>query len=546
MEDKDIGTIESRRKLKAEKEAIFQKWCGIIDRHPQQYYGLNSDCALIPKDLLPRLAEKFEGIREYVEGRKETTEKETPAENKARLDKMEGGLKDKPVDNLEGETKPKKNSDFIETSKIIDDKKKIIVEQIYDEENGNRFCIYNHKTGKIKYAKSYTMNDVKYAPIIADEIKKGAVLLPSEALDYFEDEILDNEIMGFAKKWLDVPDEIFRFGLWNTKVSWVFENFQTINYLRVQGDTGTGKTRYLDVWGQLHYKPIFTTGSTSSAPLFRIIDKWKGTIVMDEADLKQSDESADIIKVLNNGFERGKFIMRCDQNDASKISFFDPFCPKILATRRSFTDKATESRCITHITSVTTDKDIPVNINDKFREEALELRNKLLMWRFKNYFEIEERMKENLKIDLGDIEPRVKQIVQSFVYLFSGDVKGMAGFKEYLKTYQEELVGERQGSFDGLIVESILGLLKKGRFEFTTMDIIRQGDLKTFDGKTQMSARSLTPRLKSLGFKKGVLRKIDGTARRIIPINKEHVEGVFKRYGFDVDFEIKTSYQGNL
>lgn len=444
-----------------------------------------------------------------------------------------------------GEKKEKK--DIIETSKIIDEKEKIIVEQIYDEEKGCRFCVYNCVDGSIKYTKSYTFNDVEYFPIIAEEIKKKAILLPSSAEEYFEDKILDDEIIGFAKKWLDVPNEVMKFGLWNTKMSWVFDLFQTLNYLRVLGDTGTGKTRYMDVWGHLHYKPLFTSGNTTPAPLFRLINKWRGTIVMDEADLRQSDESDQIIKVLNLGFERGKFIMRCDQNDASKVDLFEPFCPKIIATRRSFTDKATESRCITHVTSATANKDIPVNINNVFRAEALELRNKLLMWRFKNYFDIKEKMKNGVEFDFGDIEPRVKQIVQSYVYLFSNDDEGMVGFKKYIQSYQKELIGERQSSFDGGIVEAIFKIMEGGLFDLTAKDIIRKGGFLSIDGKREMTPRALSSRLKSLGFMKGIPTRRGDHIERFIPINPEHIKGLFKRYGFKIMFEIKQSEsQANL
>jgi len=63
--------------------------------------------------------------------------------------------------------------------------------------------------------------------------------------------------------------------------------------------------------------------------------------------------------------------------------------PKNLATRKPYTDKATESRCITEVMKGTTREDIPVNLDDDFFIEAEGLRNKLLMWRFKNYYKID-------------------------------------------------------------------------------------------------------------------------------------------------------------
>lgn len=425
------------------------------------------------------------------------------------------------------EEKPEKEKGKKEISRIVDRENKIIVEQVYDEKNGSRFCIYNHNDGNVKYSKDYSYNGIKYFPVTGEEIEKKAVLLPSEAIEYIDNKTLDKEILKFANKWLDAPEETMRFGLWNVKVSYVFENFHTLNYLRAQGDTGTGKTRYLDVWGHLHYKPIFTTGTTTPAPLFRIIDKWRGTIVMDEADLRNSDESEQIIKILNQGFEQGKFIMRCDQMDATKLSFFDPFCPKILSTRRSFHDKATESRCITYITSVTERKDIKLNLNDDFFESALKLRNKLLMWRFKNYFEVDM----DIDFDLGDIEPRVKQIVGSYISLFSSDKEQMEDFKKYIQSYQEELISERQSSFDGSIIETIHKILNNGIKDFDSKDIIEEGQFTDRNGKS-MNPRSLTSRLKSLGFKKSESKRIGGKIKRCIPIEQKHVNKLFKRYGF--------------
>ena len=336
----------------------------------------------------------------------------------------------------------------------------------------------------------------------------------------------DQVLAQFVKKWLDIPEDFAQFGIWNIKVSCVYENFHTLNYLRFQGDTGCGKTRGLDVFGHLHYKPIFVTGGTTPAPLFRVIDKWRGSIIMDEADLKKSDESEDIIKILNNGFEKGKHIMRCDQNDATKLLFFDPFCPKMLSTRRSFTDKATESRCITHIMDVTERKDIPLNLNDEFFEKALDLRNKLLMWRFKNFFEI----KNDVEFDLGDIEPRVKQIVGSYISLFSTDLEQMEKFKKYITEYQEELIEERASSFEGAIVEAIHNLLDKGVVDFDNKDIIEEGSFTGRDGKA-MKPQGISGILKSLGLKKMDSSRINGKIKRPIIIKEKSINKIFKRYG---------------
>ncbi len=49
-----------------EQDAIYHKWVGIIERHPEVYSGISNDLAVIPKALLPRLAEKFDFVERYL------------------------------------------------------------------------------------------------------------------------------------------------------------------------------------------------------------------------------------------------------------------------------------------------------------------------------------------------------------------------------------------------------------------------------------------------------------------------------------------------
>ncbi len=432
--------------------------------------------------------------------------------------------------------KPKKKTkneldDTIYTSKYIDDEKKMLAEQVYNpEKRESLYCCWDDRKGDFNY-KSEIKNSPPHKPIVAEEVYKGAIQLPTEPLEYESEEKLDQELKKFITTWLDIPSDVLQFAVWNIKRSWVYERFHTLNYLRALGDTGQGKSRFLDTLGYLHYKPINTSGATTSAPVFRIIEKWKGTLVMDEADFQKSDESQDIIKIINQGYERGKHVMRCDRENKNAINFFDPFCPKILATRKTFYDKAVESRCITQVMTGTTRKDIPPNLNKKFFNDALILRNKLLMWRFKNYFKIEPDKK--VDFDLGDIEPRVQQIVTSFVSLFSNDKKQLEVFKSFIKNYQEELIDERRSSFAGLVVGGIHDLLESGVIDISAQDIIDIAQITNERGKP-IKPRGLTSTLKALGFEKTKLRRIDDRPKRCIPLNPEHLEHLFERYGYVV------------
>ena len=426
--------------------------------------------------------------------------------------------------------KKKKEDNKKYSSCIIDDERETIAEQVYDGES--KFCFYDSRKGEVKYYNSlWDVNDARkdYLPLDGEEVEKKAILLPTEAIEYGSEEELDIQIKNFINKWLDVDEDYIQFALWNIKRSWVYERFHTLNYLRALGDTGQGKSRFLDTLGYLHYKPIATSGATTSAPIFRIINKWKGTLIIDEADFAKSDEAQDIIKIINQGYESGKHIMRCDKDDSNKVNFFDPYCPKILATRRTFTDKAVESRCITQVMKGTMRQDIPWNLNNSFWREAQEIRNKLLMWRFRNFFKIDGE--KEIDIGMNNLEPRVKQIVSSFVNLFGGDDKQLEIFKEFIIKYQEDLIDERQNSFAGQIVGAIHSLLENGIENISTQDIINEGEITDFKGNPA-KPRSLSSTLRALGFEKAEQKKVDGKNKRCLPISKVLCELLFKRYGY--------------
>jgi hypothetical protein len=448
--------------------------------------------------------------------------------------------------NPKGQKKEGEDEEIINTSLYINKEEGIIAEEVY-QDGVIKFCIYNSNTKEIKYAFDMNINGVTYKPLDGEEVIKKAIKLPSGTLEYEDDENLDNIIKSFVNTWLDIPTDVLQFAIWNIKRSWVFERFHTLNYLRALGDTGQGKSRFLDTLGSIHYKSLATSGATTAAPIFRMIERWHGTLIMDEADFQKSDESQDIIKIINQGYERDKWIMRCDQNDFAKIELFDPFCPKILATRKAFDDKAVESRCITQVMKGTARHDIPFNINDAFMEETQKIRNMLLLWRFRNYFRINPDINPD-NFDYVNLEPRVKQIISSFVSLFSNDEKQLQAFKCYILNYQENLIDERKNSFDGTIVGSIATIIEDSGQELSTIcisaqDIIDKETITDFRGNL-MKARGLSSHLKSLGFGRVEIKRVDEKTKRCIPLDSKHLEMLFKRYGYDVTVVTRIGEMG--
>lgn len=241
-------------------------------------------------------------------------------------------------------------------------------------------------------------------------IRHDAVRLPSAPEPYGDVASLIAEIDAHISRYVVLSDWFRRLAAYYALFSWVYDAFQEVPYLRLVGDWGAGKTRALLVLGSLCYRPFFASGASTVSPIFHTLDTFRGTLVLDEADFRFSDQTTEIIKILNNGNVRGFPVFR---TAITKDREFDPrafqvFGPKIVAMRKSFADDALESRFITErMGAYTLRPEIPLNLPETHAIEAEALRNKLLQYRFDHRLSaaIDEKA-----IDQG-LSPRLNQIL---------------------------------------------------------------------------------------------------------------------------------------
>ncbi|NIQ03929.1 MAG: hypothetical protein GWM98_29240, partial [Nitrospinaceae bacterium] len=96
----------------------------------------------------------------------------------------------------------------------------------------------------------------------------------------------------------------------------------------------------------------------------------------------------EMVKILNNGNVKGFPVLRIEVSNNKEFNprAFQVFGPKLVATRGNYEDRALESRFITEDMGQTRlREDIPINLPSQYKEEALRLRNKLLLFRFRNF-----------------------------------------------------------------------------------------------------------------------------------------------------------------
>lgn len=400
-----------------------------------------------------------------------------------------------------------------------------LYETIYDEESEHPLqFIVRDTDGTLKTQLSITVGRKTIHPLTShiDPIRNRTVLLPSGIADYGSRAELLNEIKTYIHNYADVDGFVADILAHYVLMTWVFDHFSAIPYLRFIGEPGTGKTRILKIMQQLSNRSIFFGAGSSVPPLFRFQDQFHGTIVFDEAEFNKSDMQSDIVKILNGGYSKGTPVMRSGPGDTNFApQAFDVYGPKVIANRSRFSDNALETRCLTlQTTEKTVRPDVPKQLPNAFYEEGAVLRNKLLRWRLEEYhsIEMEESAFEGLsgrQIELG-----------TPIYAVSPDPAFKAQFRQYMSDRDTEMKSENPSL---LVLEVLAAYFDSGHQDVLTKHVTER--VRELARVREMSSFGLNPRrvnefALSLGF-----RKKKTNAGQSILLDSGVLANVRQRYG---------------
>lgn len=322
-------------------------------------------------------------------------------------------------------------------------------------------------------------------------------------------EALFGKIKAHLQRYLDLAELDFDLCVFYIIFTWFSGKVETLGYLRVLGDTGKGKSRALKAVGELCFYPIVASGASSFSGIARTKEKFQGTLMIDEADLA-GDASAQMIKYLNLGFEKGKIFILSDKQNPRNQDYFDPFCPKIIAMRQPFKDNATEGRLLSISMRETTNRRIPIIVDDAYETAAKELRNQLARFALERWHDVDGT--QMLDMTNLNVEPRLKQLAMPLSIIFQLWPEGQDTFIEYLLRRQTEIRRIRATSWDGTLVNTVIQLangeveLPLG-FENYQIDSLPVAITPTMVSKTAgCTAKSATERLTGCGFQLEIKR----------------------------------------
>jgi len=248
------------------------------------------------------------------------------------------------------------------------------------------FLCYDRDTGEVESSEEIVLDNATLVPYHEDPdnlIESGTVLVPSYVSEFGSLDQLAEEFICLINKYVEAEEDFVRtlaaYGIF----SYRHEDVSSLGYIGLLGDFESGKSRCLDTVGRLCYLPAILANVPSDASIFRVHDRYPGTLVFDEGDKSVTDSRSGFVQIMNSGYKKSGNIVRCSGNGSFVPEGFNAYGPKMFATRSTYQDAALESRLIHGIMKAKTRQDIPLQLPDSFYVEQEVLRSKLYMYRMK-------------------------------------------------------------------------------------------------------------------------------------------------------------------
>lgn len=168
---------------------------------------------------------------------------------------------------------------------------------------------------------------------------------PKQAI-WIEKKSLENLLKLVQDYYMDVFDvKITTLTTFYIISTYLYELFDSIGYLFLCSDSGTGKTKWANIIQYCSFNSINATNTTEAA-MFRIVEQSKGTLFIDDYEKIEETKKNSIDQLLKVGYKKGGKTCRAEKvGDTFVPCFFDVFCPKVITNTEGL-DSITYSRCI--------------------------------------------------------------------------------------------------------------------------------------------------------------------------------------------------------
>ncbi len=443
---------------------------------------------------------------------------------------------------------------------VFKDLGSFLIQQVWN--NGPKLLVWDKVQKQVlDVREEFEYDGVRYKPFVKIPLKRNgepAIGLASYPMDYGSERELISEVKAFIQKYCELEPSSLEFLSRFVLHTWIYDFNDYAIYVFLHGLIGVGKTRVAKILSLVCYNSLFVSGNTSFSAYKRLISRFRGTLLINEFEPRNDDDSDEIIAWLNNGFEKDNPFALSRKNDPEKQDFYDSFGPKVFTTRRLVENSSLLSRAVLIEMHEASRKDIPVKLGREAYLQAALLRNKLLMFRLKHYhdsYELSPELDERLRND-SNIPPRFKQQALPMLTLY--EIAGLnveEAFDFYHKLGQEFKKRVATTTLEGILFNAILEICHQDSYDEEFLGFIDENKklvgvgLKLLQKRVDLSQRLIAKTLQRIGMvsekrKKPVLiwdKEInspvvkDRTLRLWVFPNEKAWREAFERYFYQED-----------
>jgi hypothetical protein len=366
---------------------------------------------------------------------------------------------------------------FIQRASIVT--ADFIAEEIWNREANPQYLRYNFASKAFDTVEEIGLGEtnkkgqnIVYVPINNEALKKGLVIVPSGYTQTSFKEVFE-DIDKLASTAYDAcgQENIVTLLTRVTVGSWFLDRFvkdpkydiagagKFAPIIPIRGPSQTGKNRLAFILRLISYRPYFEMSTYRIPSLYRPLDIWQGTLVLDEADFANTNEKSELIHFLNCR-ATGTPVSRQNPKNPKYTDTFANFGITICTQRKPFDDNATESRALPYY-SEATDKKIPVLETDEMLNEGYELQNKLIYLRM-IYYKSVNIDKSQWIDDLTDHRLIATLLPMLALSEYEPDLRTI--ITDNAKAFQRAKIEEKANSMDGTLINCLWEKIKDGFF----------------------------------------------------------------------------------
>jgi hypothetical protein len=318
--------------------------------------------------------------------------------------------------------------------------------ELVEKDGAPHLLIY--KDGEFKVVESYEAGDAIYKPR-----PRLPFALPKAPERFEEDPALWEDTKAFVKEYFDVPDEraydvIVAAIAWSYFYRAVADSLPNAStpYLQFLGPWRSGKTRALEVFRAVAHRAVQVV-DPSEAAIFRMIELFKPTLVIDEANVLDPN----ILAIMAAAYRKGQFVPRADRENPNEVHLYDVFSFIIYATREQIRDDIF-SRSVT----IYCEKALRPTAKLIDENRAAELRTR---W-FAQYL----RLRDQVRVTYTEYESEDGRLQELFSPLLVmarlfGNPDAEKNIESYGRKIEERIRGLETASDEAAVVEAIVKLI---------------------------------------------------------------------------------------